>query len=267
MQTFSLRGKHALVTGARGPLARAAAVALAEAGATVSVTTLEATQRDEVAANSILNECWAAGSQDGQARTIDLLDAAAVEEAVAALEAAVGPVDILVNAAHVAGLKPVLESTLDDWNGELGRNATAVFVPTLAVGRRMVERGRGRVVNFVSDTHDRGIPRCALYAASQGAVLGFSRSLASEWGRADGETGHGVTVNVIALGFIEGVPGPHDDPEVASTLERYVPLPRVGQPGDVREAVVYLASDHASFVNGQTIAVHGDAPRAIVHHG
>src|SRR5690606_35007601 len=157
------------------------------------------------------------------------------------------PIDILVNAAHAASITPVLESTVEDWNRELERNATAVFSPTLAVGRRMVERGTGRVINFVSSVHDGGVPHCALYAASQGAVLGLSRSVASEWGGVDTGTEARVTVNVVALGFLEGVPGPHADPAFTPVLERYVPMPRVGQPGDISEAVVYLASDHAYF--------------------
>ena len=259
---FSLKGKHALVTGATGPLARAASVALAEAGATVSLTTLDATQKDEVAANSILNECWSAGSQNGQVKTLDLSNYAAVEAAVDDLERTVGPIDILVNAAHSANIKPVLESTLDDWKRELDRNATAVFAPTLAVGKRMVPRGVGRVINFVSDLHDRGVPNSALYAASQGAVLGFAKSLAIEWGRGEPLVLERVTVNTIMIGFMEGVPGPHSDPNLAEVMERYTQLRRLGTPEDIKGAVVYLASDKTNFVNGETITVDG----AIAHH-
>jgi NAD(P)-dependent dehydrogenase (short-subunit alcohol dehydrogenase family) len=262
VEMFSLKGKHALVTGATGALARAAAVALAEAGATVSVTTLDATQKDEVAANSILNECWSAGSQSGQAKTVDLGNYAQVEAAVDSLERAVGQIDILVNAAHMANIKPVLESSLDDWKHELDRNATSVFNPTLAVGKRMVPRGKGRVINFVSDLHDRGVPNCALYGASQGAVLGFSKNLAIEWGRGEPLVEDRVTVNTIIIGFMEGVPGPHADPNMAEILERYIPLRRLGTPRDIQGAVVYLASDRTNFVNGETITVDG----AIVHH-
>ena len=265
MPMFSLNGRHALVTGASGDssvLARAAAVALAEAGATVSVTTLHATQQDEVAANSILNECWAAGSVDGQAKTLDLTNYAAVESVVSALESAVGPIDILVNASHGANIKPVLESSPDDWHRELDRNVTPVYVPTLAVGKRMVPRGKGRVINFVSIVHDRGVPNAALYGASQGAVLGFTKSLAIEWGRGDPLVEDRVTANAIVLGYIEGIPGPHADPDVAAILERYVPLRRLGQPREVGGAVVYLASDVANFVNGETITLDG----AIVNH-
>jgi len=224
--------------------------------------TLDATQKDEVAANSILNECWSAGSQNGQSKTVDLSNYAAVEAAVAALESQIGPIDILVNAAHSANIKPVLESTVDDWKNELDRNATAVFSPTLAVGKRMVPRGKGRVINFVSDVHDRGVPNSALYGASQGAVLGFSKNLAIEWGRGEPLEEDRVTVNTIVIGFMEGVPGPQSDPNLAEVRERYIPLRRLGTPRDIQGAVVYLASDRTNFVNGETITIDG----AIAHH-
>lgn len=262
MKMFDLKGKHALVTGATGPLARAAAVALAEAGATVSVTTTRRDQKEEVAANSILNECWSAGSQHGQAKTVDLTDYAAVEAAIEALEANVGPIDILVNAGHMANIKPVLESSLADWKNELDRNATAVFTATLAVGKKMVPRGKGRVINIVSNLYDRGVPNCTIYGASQGAVLGFTKNLGIEWGRGAPLEEDRVTVNAIVIGFMEGVPGPQSDPALAEVLERYIPLRRLGTPGDIQGAVVYLASDATNFVNAETITVDG----AIANH-
>jgi gluconate 5-dehydrogenase len=253
---FSLTGRHALVTAATGPLARALAVALAEAGATVSVTTLHQEQREEVEANSILNECWSAGSQ-GQAKTVDLTDPAAVEAAIAALERDVAPIDILVNAAHVATIKPVAEASLAEWQNELNRNATSVFVASQAVGRRMLERGRGRVINLVSDLYERGVPNCAIFGASQGAVLGFTKSLAIEWGRGDPLKVERVTVNALGVGFYEDVPGPQNDPALGAILERYIPLRRLGNPRDLQGAVVYLASDRTDFVNGELIVVDG----------
>jgi NAD(P)-dependent dehydrogenase (short-subunit alcohol dehydrogenase family) len=254
---FDLSGKHALVTGATGPVARALAVSLAEAGAMVSVTTLSEEMREEVQANSILNECWAAGSQSGQARTLDLTDPHAVEVAVSVLEREVAPIDILVNAAHGANIKPVLDASIEDWNRELGRNATSVFVASQAVGRRMVERGRGRIINLVAPVHDRGIPNCAIFGASQAAVLGFTRSLALEWGRGKPLTEERITVNAIGLGFIEGAPGPHADPELAAVLERYIPARRLGLPPDLQGAAVFLASDEANYITAELITVDG----------
>ena len=247
---FDLSGKHALVTGATGPLARALALALAEAGADVSVTTLHDDAAEEVQANSILNECWSL-DRKGEARRIDLTAPAAVAAAVAALEDAVAPVDILVNAAHGANIKPVLDASLDDWERELARNATSVFVASQAVGRRMVGRGKGRIVNLVSVLRDRGAPNCALFGASQGAVLGFTKSLGLEWGR------QGVTVNALGVGFYDDVPGPQSDEEVHAVLEHYVPLRRLGKPEDLQGALLYLVSDEAAFTNAEVFAVDG----------
>ena len=247
---FDLSGKHALVTGAVGPLGRALAVALAEAGADVSVTTLNDSAEEETRAHSILNECWAVGRK-GEARRVDLTSADAVAAAVASIEAAVAPIDILVNAQHGANVQPILESSLADWERELGRNASSVFVTSQAVARRMLERGHGRIINLVSVLHDRGVPNCALFSASQGAVMGFTRAAGIEWARG------GVTVNALGVGFYDDVPGPQQDEELHAILERYIPLRRLGKPEDLQGPVVYLASDEAAFVDGEVIMVDG----------
>lgn len=257
MTFFDLTGKHALVTGATGALGRALAVGLAEAGATVSVTTGSTDRSEEVESNSILNECWAAGGKDGQQKTLDLTDPAAVEAAVAALEKDVAPIDILVNASHGANIKPVLDSSLAEWMREINRNATAVFVASQAVGRRMVPRGKGRIINIVSDVHDRGIPNCALFGASQGAVLGFTKSLALEWGRGGPLVEERVTVNAIGIGFLEGVPGPQADPAVEEVLHHYLPIRRLGKPQDLQGAVVFLAADTTNYVNAELVLIDG----------
>lgn len=250
MAFFDLSGKHALVTGATGPLQRALAVALADAGANVSLTTLHDDPAEEVQANSILNECWSFGRK-GEVKTVDLTDAAAVDRAVGELEAAVGPFDILVNGVHEANIKPITETTAAEWERELSRNATSVFVATQAVGKRMLERGKGRVVALSSIIEDRGVPNCATFGASQGAILGFVRSAGIEWGR------HGVTVNALALGFFDEMPGPQRDEALHAVLERYIPLRRLGAPADLQGALLYLVSDEAAFVMSETVTVDG----------
>ncbi len=250
MAFFDLSGKHALITGATGPLQRALAVALADAGADVSLTTLHADQAEEVQANSILNECWSFGRK-GEVKTVDLTDATAVDRAVGELESSVGPIDILVNGVHEANIKPILQTSAAEWERELSRDATSVFVATQAVGKRMLERGKGRVVALVSILEDRGVPNCATFGAAQGAVLGFVRSAGIEWGR------HGVTVNALALGFFDDVAGPQRDEELHAVLERYIPLRRLGTPADLQGALLYLVSDEAAFVMSETITVDG----------
>jgi NAD(P)-dependent dehydrogenase (short-subunit alcohol dehydrogenase family) len=246
---FDLSGKHALVTGATGPLQRALATALADAGANVSLTTLHADRAEEVQANSILNECWSFGRK-GESKTVDLTDAAAVDRAVGELEASIGPIDILVNGVHEANIKPITDTSAAEWERELARNATSVFVATQAVGKRMLQRGKGRVVALASILQDRGVPNCATFGASQGAILGFVRSAGIEWGR------HGVTVNALQIGFFDEMAGPQRD-ELHAVLERYIPLRRLGTPADLQAALLYLVSDEAAFVMSETITVDG----------
>jgi NAD(P)-dependent dehydrogenase (short-subunit alcohol dehydrogenase family) len=226
------------------------AVALADAGADVSVCTRTGARDEEIQANSILNECWSFGRR-GEARSVDLVDADAVEEAVGDIERVVGPIDILVNGAHEATIGPFLEAASTDLMSDLSQNVLSAMHATRSVGRRMVERGRGRIIMLVSVLHDRGAPNCSLFGASQGAVLGFSRSLGIEWGR------RGVTVNALGLGFYEDAAGPQRDPEVVSVLERYIPMRRLGAADDLQGALLYLASDEAAFMQSELIVVDG----------
>ena len=250
VRLFDLQGKHALVTAASGPLARALAVALAEAGADVSVTTLCDDPGEEAQANSILNECWSIG-RIGQARRLDLTDLEATTDAVASIEREVRPVDILVNASHGANIKPIIDVSLADWENEFARNVTSVFVATRVVGAGMLERGWGRVVNIVSILSERGAPNCALFGASQGAVLSFTKSVGLEWAR------RGVTANALGVGFFEGLPGPQSDLEIREMMEDFIPLGRLGKPEDLQGAVVYLVSDEAAFVDSSVFVVDG----------
>ena len=256
MTYFDLSGNHALLTGATGPLQRALAVGLAEAGANVSVTTTRDRPEEQAQAISILDACRSIG-RAGEALTVDLMDEAGLETWVASLEQAIAPVDILVNATHAAVIKPFLETSAEELGATFDTNTAAVFAATRAVGRRMLERGSGRVVNIVSILHDRGVPNCAVYAATQGAVLGFTKALAIEWVR------QGVTVNALGIGFFEDVPGPQQDPELRAVLERYIPLRRLGTGADLQGALVYLASDEAAWVNAELVVVDG----AISAHG
>ncbi len=256
MAFFDLSGKHALVTGAVGPTQRALAVALAEAGADVSLTTSTAEMTEEVQANSILNECWSIGRR-GEALTVALADEATLETAVAGLEERIAPIDILVNASHVAPVGPFLDTSSEDDTALFTSNVATVLSPTRVVGRRMVERGRGRIVNLASILHDRGVPNTALFAASQGAIAGFTKALGIEWIRS------GVTVNALGVGFIEELAGPQHDSELHAALERYIPLRRLGTAEDLQGALVYLVSDEAGFVASELVVVDG----AITAHG
>lgn len=247
---FDLSDHHALVTAAVTPLAHTLAVALAEAGADVSVFTQTDSSEEERGAVQTLEACLKLGRRGGIAR-LDLTDPAGVDAAVESLEREVAPLDVLVNAAHRAHIAPLLESSLADWERELKRNATAAFVPTQAVGRRMLDRGRGCVINVASLLGERGAPNAAVFGAAQGALLGFTRSLGLEWVRA------GVRVNALCVGFFEELAGPQADAEHREAIERSIPVGRYGRLDDVAGAIVYLASDEAAFVNAELLLVDG----------
>jgi len=247
---FELTGQHAVVAGAVGPAGRALAMALAEAGARVSATTLTRDPAEEPAAHSILNECWTLG-RDGKALTLDLTDAGAVGTAFGALEREVAPIDILVNAGHAATLKPALEVSIEEWRRELDRNVTGAFVTAQAAGRLMLARGHGRIVNIISVLHDRGLPNAALYGASQGALAALTRSLGLEWGR------QGVNVSGLGVGFIDGLPGPQEDAGAHAILDRYIPLRRTGAPPDLAGALLLLVNRHSGFLNAEIVTVDG----------
>ena len=209
---FSLEGKHCLVTGAISPLQRAFAVGLAEAGANVSLTTTSDNEDQEVMANSILNECWSIGVT-GEALKVDLTNETQLDQKIVELETNIGPIDVLVNATHTAVIKPFLEFSTDEANDLFSNNVQSTLIPTSVIGRKMLARGKGKVINVVSILADRGVPNCAVFSATQGSILGFTRSLGIEWIR------QGVTVNALGLGFYSDLPGPQQDDALREILE------------------------------------------------
>lgn len=197
-----LDGLHALVAGAGGPHARPAAVALAEAGATVSLFTQADDRAQEVEAQSILNECWSLG-RDGEVVRLDATDGAHLAAALDAIEAKHGPVAVLVTVPPAP--RPHTEEAFDGdvWDAEFRRSATSTVMPVLSAGRRMLVRGSGRVVNVISALHAAASHDLAAYAAAQSAVLAFTRSLAADW------DGRGVSVRALVSSDVEEASGPH----------------------------------------------------------
>jgi NAD(P)-dependent dehydrogenase (short-subunit alcohol dehydrogenase family) len=191
------------VAGVGGPLARSVAVALAEGGATVSLMTRGDDRTQEVEAQSILNECWSLGGRDGQVCRLDGTDREAVEAALGHIEAQLGPVAVLATVPGPVHRQRASAISREDWDAEVSTTVAAVVVPVLAAGRRMVERSNGRVVNVVSSLVEGAEAETALFAASQGAVLAFTRVLATEW--AD----HGVLVHTLVATESEAGVGPH----------------------------------------------------------
>jgi NAD(P)-dependent dehydrogenase (short-subunit alcohol dehydrogenase family) len=247
---FSLEGKNALVIGASGVLGRAAAVALAEAGANVGVTTTTRAQREEVVANSCANEVWAL-NRKGFAAAVDVADEADVQGAVQQAVSEFGSLDILVNAPDLPFAKPLTEITPAEWRRAVDVNLGGVFQACRAAAEVMLPQGSGRIINVVSLLGERGLANGSAYCAAQGGVLNVTRALALEWART------GVTVNAVGAGWTEGM-GIISD-EAKAQLERYLPYKRLGKPEEIGGAVVYLASGVADYLTGQVIWIEGGA--------
>lgn len=237
MTRFDLTGRRALVTGAGQGVGEGIAHALADHGAAVVVNDLHA-ERASAVADSV---------PGAVASPFDVTDG----EAVAAAVAAVGPVDILVNNAGVPegmGIGPFADMDPAEWPKYVELNLYGVLHCCHAVIAGMRERGWGRIVTISSGAGVSGINLgVSLYGAGKGGAIAFMRHLAIENARA------GVTANCLALGLMDN----KDNREATEHLARSVPVGRLGRPEDVGAAVVYLASDEASWITAQTIHLDG----------
>jgi 2-hydroxycyclohexanecarboxyl-CoA dehydrogenase len=239
------------VTGAGRGIGRAIALRLARAGLGVGVTDVDA-----AGAGTVAEEIVAAG---GPATGVaaDVTDLAAMRAAVAAVEAALGPLDVLVNNAGWDRLHPFTESDPALWDRLIAINLRGVLNATRAALDVIVPRGGGgRIVSIASDAGRVGSTGESVYSACKAGVIGFSKALAREMAR------HGITVNVVC-------PGPTDTQLLADVMtgergqrilegmKRSIPLRRLARPEDIAGAVAYLVSDEAGYVTGQVLSVSG----------
>ncbi|HVA86653.1 MAG TPA: SDR family oxidoreductase, partial [Candidatus Saccharimonadales bacterium] len=186
-----LMGQVAFVTGASRGIGRGVALHLARLGADVAITS-----RDRVSLDPIAYDLDRAGRRS-MAIAIDLRAVAGIDTAVEAVETRLGPIDILVNNAGVQRLRTALEVTTEDWDFVLETNLRGAFFMAQAVARRMVKRGRGRIVNVASMAAFRAVPDRAPYSASKAGLVILTRALAVEWGPM------GLRVNAVAPTFVE----------------------------------------------------------------
>jgi NAD(P)-dependent dehydrogenase (short-subunit alcohol dehydrogenase family) len=252
MKQFDLSGKVALVIGGATAVGRAIGVALAEAGAEVSFTTLNADRQQEVAANSAVNEVWALGKK-GFAVAIDATDPAQVEATVRRAADEFGRLDILVNNTDLPFAKPLADTTPDEWQRVLMANLSTVFFACQAAGAVMLPQSKGRIINVTSILGERGLVNSTAYCAAKAGVVNLTRALGLEWART------GVTVNGIGVGFVQDAPGVGQDESSREALEHYLPLRRLARSSEMAGVAVYLASDASEFITGQTIFVEGGA--------
>lgn len=240
---FDLTGKTALVTGASGGIGRAIAEALHAQGATL---VLSGTRRDALDA--------LADSLGARAHALpcDLSDIAAVEALVPAAEAAAGgPLDILVNNAGITRDNLFMRMSDAEWDQVIAVNLTTGFRLARACVKGMMRRRWGRIVSVTSVVGTMGNAGQANYAASKAGMVGMTKSLAAEIATRN------VTANCIAPGFIEtAMTNVLNDKQKAGILSA-VPMARLGQPKDVAAAAVFLVSEEAAYVTGQTLHVNG----------
>ena len=239
---FRLDGKTALVTGASGGIGGAIARALHAQGASV---VLSGTRADVLAA--LAGEL----GERAHAHPADLRDPSAADALVAAAEAAAGPLDILVNNAGFTRDMLALRMKDEDWQAVLDVDLTAPFRLVRATLRGMLRRRAGRIIGIASIVGATGNPGQANYAAAKAGLVGMSKALAQEVGA------RGITVNVVAPGFVATPMTDALTAEQKARLTERIPLGRLGQPADVAAAVVYLASAEAAWVTGATLHVNG----------
>jgi 3-oxoacyl-[acyl-carrier protein] reductase len=243
---MSLEGKVAVVTGGGRGIGRAIALALADAGADVAV----AVSRDVSAAQDVAAEIQAKGPR-AIARKADVSSAEDAESLVLAAVEELGRIDILVNNAGITRDGLLMRMSEEDWDAVLDVNLKGTFNCTKAALRRMVRQRSGRIVNVTSIMGLTGNAGQANYAASKAGIIGLTKSTAKEVGS------RGITCNAVAPGWIqtrmtEGLPG-----EVADAVLKQISLGRLGTPEDIAGVVLFLCSDAASYVTGQTIVVDG----------
>jgi len=242
---FDLTGRIALVTGAGQGVGAGISRQLARQGAVVAVNDLQAARAQETV--RVIEQAG------GRARPVvfDVSDYAAVVAGVAEVEGSLGPLDVLVNNAGIPagmGLRRFRETEPEDWRPFVDINLYGVMNCCRAVVDGMCERGFGRIVTISSAAGTMGLGiGVSPYAAGKGGGISFMRHLALE------TAAHGVTANTVALGLVDNQP----DPGVVEAMARSVPVGRLGSPDEIGALCVYLASDEAGWMTGQTLELNG----------
>ncbi|MBT0716767.1 3-oxoacyl-ACP reductase FabG [Rosenbergiella epipactidis] len=239
---MNFNGKIALVTGASRGIGRAIAEKLVAGGATVIGTATSDSGAEAISAYL---------GDKGKGLVLNVTDAASIDAVLQQIRAEFGEIDILVNNAGVTRDNLLMRMKDDEWQDILDTNLTSVFRLSKAVLRAMMKKRMGRIITIGSVVGTMGNAGQANYAAAKAGLIGFSKSLARE------VASRGITVNVVAPGFIETDMTRALNEEQRSGILAEVPAARLGEPQEIANAVAFLASDEASYITGETLHVNG----------
>ncbi|HEY8230312.1 MAG TPA: 3-oxoacyl-ACP reductase FabG [Rhodanobacteraceae bacterium] len=241
--TNTLQGEITLVTGATRGIGAAIADELAAQGAKVI-----GTATSEAGAQAITQRLSVRG---GEGRVLNVTDGAAVDGLIEAIVKEHGGLSILVNNAGITRDQLLMRMKEEDWQAILDTNLTSVYRTSKAVMRTMMKARKGRIINIASVVGVTGNPGQTNYAAAKAGIIAFSKSLAREIGS------RGITVNVVAPGFIDTDMTRSLTDEQRKSLEGTIALGRLGAPADIAHAVAFLASSAAAYITGETLHVNG----------
>ena len=241
----TLANQVAVVTGAGRGIGRAIALRFAQAGADVVCVSRTAENSEKVA-----SEIRAQGRQ-AWAHAVDVANAEAVEAASEKILAEAGRIDILVNNAGITRDGLFMRMSEEDWDAVLDTNLKGAFSFTKAFSRAFLKQRSGRIINVASISGLAGNPGQCNYSASKAGLIGFTKSAAREL------ASRGITCNALAPGFIETDMTAALSPEMRTELLKRIPLNRLGQPEDIAEAALFLASPGARYITGQVLTVDG----------
>jgi 3-oxoacyl-[acyl-carrier protein] reductase len=239
---IDLTGKNAVVTGSTRGIGRAVAEALANAGARVAVV-----GRDKEKAAAVAGEI----GKGAVGFACDVSDTASVAQLIADVEKEFGGIDILVNNAGITRDNLVMRLKDEDWDDVLNANLRGAFAAIRAAARGMMKKRAGRIINMASVVGLMGNKGQANYAASKAGLIALTKSTAKELGSRN------ILVNAIAPGYIETEMTDAMTPEARAALSGMIPLERLGKTSDIASAVVFLASDNASYITGQVLVIDG----------
>jgi 2-deoxy-D-gluconate 3-dehydrogenase len=242
---FSLQGKTAIVTGASRGLGRAAAVALAGAGANVALVA-----RDETALKAVQAEI---GEEHSFLVVGDVTEPTLAVEVISSTLRRWKSADILVNNAGIIRRALAADYTAHDWNEVIDTDLNAVFQWSQVAGKAMIEQGSGKIINIASLLSFQGGLNVVAYAAAKGGVAQLTKALSNEWAK------YGVNVNAIAPGYMmtDNTAPLRANSERSAQIFSRIPAGRWGEPDDLAGAIIYLASEASDYVNGHILAIDG----------